>query len=124
MTTLIVIVSIMGWLIGFYLTARQYALNELERKAQFHAGLHGLYPEGTPLIDNDDRSMAWSEALAVCWAFWPAVLLIYGLRRIVRLKPLVPPTERARLERQELKQLRQQARKYGLPMGDERKEGR
>lgn len=124
MTTLIVILSIAGWLTGTYFVGRQYALNDLEGTAQRRATLTHAFPVEKPLIEDSDHSGAWLEGLWLALFAWPGVLLWWGIKRVVSVKPLMPPTERARLEQIELEQLRQQARKYGLPMGDEKKEGR
>lgn len=119
MTMLIIVLSIIAWLTGAYLTARQYAMNELESLARHHASLTYTYRPGDPLIDDNDRSMAWGEAWAICLFAWPVALIGYAFRRVVSLKPLVPPTERKRLERLELEELRRQVREYRIKGGEE-----
>lgn len=118
MSALIITLSIFFWLAGAHFTARQYAINELEKTAKHHASLTYSYKPGDPLIDDSDRSMAWGEAWSICLFGWPIVLLAYGFRRVVNIKPLVPPTEQARLERAELEQLRSAVREHKIKGGE------
>lgn len=125
-----------GWLIfgayalGWLLTARMMTLNALESIAckalkhrlsmeESYRKMNAAYPEhGQPLVDGEDRALSLVIS-SLTSLVWPVVLLVMLMSRSLRA-----PSEKLYSDRLELEKLRAQAKAYGLPFGDEKKEDR
>lgn len=109
------VVSMVLYLAGWYFGARTWMRRELERLAQHRALLRMLYPKGSTLIFPFDRSNAWGEGIAINLVAWWIYLPCIGIKLLhARLggEAWVPPTERARLEQQELEEARRIIAEY------------
>ena len=109
-----------GWLIlilyvcGFLYTSRAVALAVLDSDAKFMKNLWKDSQGDRPLVSNDDRMTALLVGFGA-GLIWPVALIFMFLS-----KKLVSPTEIIHRQEQELKVLREQAKRLDLPMPEVR----
>lgn len=115
-----------GYLLGWLMTARyvavgligQTATRELERREDWRKRFREPHEnDGKSLVDGEDRVLSLAMGLMLGMV-WPVVLIVAAVARTLR-----SPVEKREDQHVELEKLRAQAKAYGLPFGDEKKEG-